>query len=140
MYDISSARSRKLTIASKDFRVDNSFSTQASDCSSRSRKDSSQGPLDSPNVEFESRVRLESEPSSSPLKDQLQPKGPRSRGTRDNQSIIAMILRQNSLFIDSKQSRPTVQHRQDNAVTKFKTELCKNFELRGFCQWGTAVD
>ena len=136
MFDNSSVRCRKLTIASKDFKVDNSFSTQASDCSSRSRKDSIQNPLA---VGLEPRVLLELSPSNSTLKDQLQPKGPKSRNSRDNQSIIAMILRQNSLFIDSKQSRPTVQHRQDNAVTKFKTELCKNFELRGFCQWGTAV-
>ena len=139
MYDPSSVRSRKLTIASKDFKVDNSFSTQASDCSSRSRKDSFHSPFDSPAAELEARVCLESPPCNPTLKSQLQPKGPKSRGTRDNQSIIAMILRQNSLFIDSKQSRPTVQHRQDNAVTKFKTELCKNYELRGFCQWGTAV-
>jgi hypothetical protein len=129
---------QKISSGVKNENLDQSFSTRASDSGSSSP--SSLSPKDWRTVETRQRLARPAFPQRHHEFPKSLHKGSRGRLINPEDRIVSSVLSKTDS--DSKPQFPcpaSSQHHPDITSSKFKTELCKNFELHGACQWSVSV-
>ena len=128
----------KLVIRSKDFKIDTSFSTRGSvttdDGQCISKKNDPSETCSNESQDEQTQHFLHSKDAYSQSKTKKnKPKLVR------NQSVFIEILLNNNQQNDLYEPRSSRLKTTEVEDKKFKTELCKNFNLLGFCEWGISV-
>lgn len=149
----SSLKARKLRLVSKDFHVEDDATTQASSVrgeDSVHNCGSHRGSIKQrmPNGHFHFNDFTDDNASVEPGSPRL-----RENLSQENSDLsVAGDASPATRFQTPKRrrmsscNRPTVDRsvepsgsKSDDYQRKYKTEMCKNFEFRGFCQWGNTV-
>lgn len=130
MHAITSTRSRKLRIQSKDFRRDDDLSTQANSESGEGETIMETQLAGATRYRFRAGCApfLDTENSSVHANEEDSQRFPSVHRKRANSNLAHL---RDSLY-------PNTPNKADYQQ-KYKTEICKNFQYKGFCKWGDMV-
>ena len=123
---------KKLAFTSKDFKVENSFSTQASNRTYETKDNGNFDKLNDSDNETNEEIWSQRKPINLNLMNLR-------KIVKDDLELTHSRCSEKERRSIANESGQAGNRGFDDNSKKFKTELCKNYEIQGFCQWGMSV-